>query len=66
MPTLLVMLMGRSSLLFLVLKVQLLFVIVQVLVVVHKLYLSVVVGIQFSNLHLYIDFQISPSPWKIV
>ena len=65
MATLLVMLMGRSSLLFLVLKVKLLFVIVQVLVVVvHKLYLSVVVGIQFSNIHLYLDIQISSSRWK--
>ena len=60
MATLLVMLMGHSSLLFLMLKVKLFFVIVQVLVVVvHKLYLSVVVGMQFSNIHLYIDFQIS-------
>ena len=67
MATLLVMLMGRCSLLFFVLKVKLWFVIVQVLVVVvHKLYLSVVVEIQFSNIHLYIDFQISSSRWKIV
>ena len=60
------MLMRRSSLLFLVLKVKLVFVIVQVwVVVVHKVYLSVVVGIQFSNINLYIDFQISSSRWKI-
>ena len=60
MATLLAMLTGRRSLLFFVFKVELLFVIVQVLVVVvHKLYRSVVVGIQYSNIHLFIDIQIS-------